>query len=169
MATLYILTGPPGVGKSTISKRLSESLSKAVLIEGDDIYNQVISPHISPWKEGNHLELFWRISLLTIQEYLKEDYNVVFNYIIDPEDLETIQNKINHSIKFVVLMVQEDEIIRRDQERDINCQMGERCLKLLKQFQNYQYLKDYKLYTDSLSIDECVKMIKEDDKYMIGD
>ena len=169
MATLYVLTGPPGVGKSTISKRLAESLSKSVLIEGDDIYNQVISSHISPWKEGNHLDLFWRISLLSIQEYLNEGYDVVFNYIIDPENFANIHNKISNPIRFVVLMVGEEEIIRRDQERVADNRMGERCLKLLRQFQEYQYPKDFKLYTDSLSIEECVQEIKDDNRFMIGD
>ncbi|MBR3281612.1 MAG: (d)CMP kinase [Clostridia bacterium] len=42
MSKLYIITGPAGVGKSTISKKIAESLSKSVLIEGDDIYSQVI-------------------------------------------------------------------------------------------------------------------------------
>ena len=169
MAILYVLTGPPGVGKSTISKKLANSLSKSVLIEGDDIYNQVVSSYISPWKEGNHLDLFWRVSLNSILEYLKEGYNVVFNYIIDPDDFHRIQNMIQSPIRFVVLMVQEDEILKRDQEREIDCQMGERCLLLLKQFQDYQYPKDFRLYTDSLSVEECVKIIKEDNKFIIGD
>jgi len=39
MATLYIITGPSGVGKSTISKRIAESTNKSALIEGDEIYH----------------------------------------------------------------------------------------------------------------------------------
>lgn len=31
---LYIITGPAGVGKSTISKKIAESKKKSVLIEG---------------------------------------------------------------------------------------------------------------------------------------
>ena len=33
---LYIITGPAGVGKSTISKKIAESKKKSVLIEGDE-------------------------------------------------------------------------------------------------------------------------------------
>ena len=40
MADLYIITGPSGVGKSTISKQIAESKSKSALIDGDDIYHQ---------------------------------------------------------------------------------------------------------------------------------
>lgn len=35
MSKLYIISGPAGVGKSTISKRIAESKKKTVLIEGD--------------------------------------------------------------------------------------------------------------------------------------
>ena len=33
---------------------------KSVLIEGDDIYGQVIGSYTSAWKEGNHLDIFWK-------------------------------------------------------------------------------------------------------------
>ena len=45
MANLYIITGPAGVGKSTVSKKIAESKSKSVLIEGDYIYSQVIGSY----------------------------------------------------------------------------------------------------------------------------
>lgn len=39
MTTLYIITGPAGVGKSTISKKIAISKERSALIEGDDIYH----------------------------------------------------------------------------------------------------------------------------------
>lgn len=41
MAKLYIITGPAGVGKSTISRQLASRLKKSALVEGDLIYSQV--------------------------------------------------------------------------------------------------------------------------------
>lgn len=84
--TLYVITGPAGVGKSTISKEMAESLEKSVLIEGDDIYHHVVGSYTSPWKEGNHLDLFWNVSINTIRTYLEAGYDVVYNYIIEPLD-----------------------------------------------------------------------------------
>lgn len=46
MNKLYLITGPAGVGKSTISKLLAKKLDKSILIEGDDIYHMVISGYI---------------------------------------------------------------------------------------------------------------------------
>ena len=53
MSNLYIITGPAGVGKSTISDALSLKLDKSVVLEGDEIYHHVRKPYIEAWKDGN--------------------------------------------------------------------------------------------------------------------
>ena len=70
MSNLYIITGPAGVGKSTISKKIAESKKKPVLIDGDDIYHQVIGGYVQAWKEENHLDVFWKVCTNTIRTYL---------------------------------------------------------------------------------------------------
>lgn len=71
MNTLYLITGPAGVGKSTISKEIALKKDKSVLIEGDDIYHQVIGGYESAWKDRNHLETFWKVCIETIKIYLR--------------------------------------------------------------------------------------------------
>ena len=61
MNKLYIITGPAGVGKSTISKIISENKNKCALIEGDEIYHFVKGGYVSPWKEGIILKFFGKI------------------------------------------------------------------------------------------------------------
>ena len=88
MAQLYIITGPAGVGKSTISKRIAKLKSKSALVEGDEIYNQVVGGYIPAWKEGNHLDIFLKICINTIKTYLEDGYDVIFNYIVTPNQLK---------------------------------------------------------------------------------
>ena len=57
---LYIITGPAGVGKSTISLQLANNLEKSVLIEGDVIYNFFVGGRIKPWYKDAPLDLFWK-------------------------------------------------------------------------------------------------------------
>lgn len=168
MGNLYIITGPAGVGKSTISKELAKLKQHSALIEGDDIYHQIIGGYISPWKEGNHLNTFWKICLDTIETYLLEDYDVIFNYIVSLENLEIIKNKFkNYTIKFVVLMVDEETLITRDKQRPEDCQMKERCITLLNSFKNKNYNKANILNTSNLSVIDTVNVIENNNKFIL--
>ena len=161
---LYIITGPAGVGKSTISKRLATLKEKSVLIEGDDIYGQVIGSYVSAWKEGNHLDVFWKVCLDMINTYLENGYDVVFNYIVTPEVLKKIKERFSR-FKFVILITDEDELLKRDLLRPEDCRMRERCVVLLNNFKNNNYDKDYMLDITKLSVDEVIEHLENDDKF----
>ena len=168
MNKLYILTGPAGVGKSTISKKIAELSLKSALIEGDEIYHQVVGGYIPAWKEGNHLDIFWKVSINTIKTYLTDGYDVVFNYIIDIEDINKLKEEFkNYDTKFIVLMVDEDILLKRDKERPEDCQMNERCTILLNSFKKKNFNSDNILNTSNLTIDETVKLIMDDNRFII--
>ena len=168
MSTLYIVTGPAGVGKSTISKGIAESSNKSVLIEGDDIYHQVVGGYVSPWKEGNHLNTFWKVCINTISTYLEDGFDVVFNYIIDPENLDSLKESFkDYPVKFVILMVSEDILLKRDKERPEDCQMKERCIVLLNEFKNHNYDKKYIIDTSNISIKDTINTIIKEDRFLL--
>ena len=168
MKKLYIITGPAGVGKSTISNIIANSLEKSVLIEGDEIYNQFKGGRISPWKKDAPLDLFWENCILLINNYLKNNYDVVFNYIIKKEQLNRLTKTFkDYEIKFINLMVDEKTIIVRDNERPIDCRMGERSLILLQEFKDTNYDKKYILDTTNMSIEETSQEIMENDRFLI--
>lgn len=163
---LYLITGPAGVGKSTISQTLARKSKKSVLIEGDDIYHQVVSGYKSAWEEGNHLEVFWKICENMIDTYLSYGYDVIFNYIFNVENFQMFNEKFEkYSKKFVILVTDEETIIKRDLERPLDCQMGERSLILLKSFKSKPFDRKYYIDTSNLSIEETVNEIEINDKY----
>lgn len=162
MPSLYIITGPAGVGKSTISRRLAESKEKSALIEGDDIYNQVVGGRVSPWKAGNHLDLFWQICSSIIDTYLAHGYDVIFNYIVNPENLAMLKEKFgNYPIKFAVLISDEKTLLDRDKQRPLDCQMGARCTVLLDNFKKKYEGSSSFIDTSNLSIDDVVALIEK--------
>ena len=167
---IYLITGPAGVGKSTISKMIAENLEKSVLIEGDDIYHLVAGKSYMPaWKEGNHLNFFWDNVTLLIKNALKFDYDVVFNYILNKKDIERIKNNFsNEKIKFVVLLVDEKTILERDKLRPEDCQMRERCLILLDNMKKAGFDKNNIIDTSNLTIDETYKIILNDNRFEIN-
>ena len=168
MANLYIITGPSGVGKSTVSRKIANLKNKSVLIEGDDIYHQVVGGYVQAWKKGNHLSTFWKVCINIIRIYLEEDYDVVFNYIVTPAVLKQLQNEFkNYSINFIVLLVDENTLILRDKERSEDCQMKERCITLLKSFKNNNYNEKNILDTSNISIDEAVSIIENEKRFVV--
>ena len=168
MPNLYIITGPAGVGKSTISKKLAMASKKSALIEGDDIYHQVVGGYVPAWKPGNHLKTFWKICINTIKMYLNDGFDVIFNYIITPENIELIKSSIqNYNIKFVVLLVDETTLLLRDKTRPEDCQMKERCITLLNNFKNRNYGPQNILDTTNLSVDEITSIIIKDNIFII--
>ena len=168
MQKLYIITGPAGVGKSTISRALAEKLDKSVLIEGDEIYAHVIGGYASAWKEGNHLEVFWKVCIDMIKRYLEYGYDVVFNYIINPKDVKNIQEAVKDvETKFVVLLTDEETLLKRDAERPEDCQMKERCLVLLNSFKNKGYEEKYVLETTKSSVEEAVESVENEERFAL--
>ncbi len=167
MPNLYIITGPAGVGKSTISKEIAKNKTKSALIEGDEIYYQVVGGYVPAWKEGNHLDTFWKVCINTINTYLEDGYDVVFNYIVTPTPLQIMKKEFeNYSIKFVVLLVDETTLLSRDKERPEDCQMKDRCITLLNNFKNNNYNNQNILDTTNLSIDETVDIIENDNRFI---
>ena len=168
MSKLYIITGPAGVGKSTISKNLAELKNKSVLIEGDEIYHQVIGGYISPWMKGNHLDVFWKVCIDVLNIYLENGYDVIFNYIINPNDLKKIKEEFNrYDIKFVVLFTNEETLLARDRKRPEDCRMNERCIVLLNSFKNKNYDKNNILDTTDLSVEKTIRIIEREDRFTI--
>lgn len=168
MQTLYIITGPAGVGKSTISKKIAGHKNKSVLIEGDDIYHQIIGGYVEAWKNNNHLKTFWKICINMIKIYLEDGFDVIFNYIITPENIELIKSSIkNCNIKFVVLLTDKTTLLDRDKQRPVDFQMNDRCLVLLNDFKNYNYNSKNILDTSNLSINETANSIENDNRFIM--
>ncbi len=168
MPKLYIITGPAGVGKSTISKEIAKLKSKSALIEGDDIYHQVIGGYVQAWKNGNHLETFWKVCINTIRIYLRNGYDVIFNYIVNAESLEIIQKEFKeYEIKFIVLLADENALLSRDRERPEECQMKERCITLLNSFKNKKFNQQNILDTTNLSINKIVNLIETKNEFIL--
>lgn len=168
MNKLYLLTGPAGVGKSTVSELIANSLEKSILIEGDDVYHLVKGGYVSPWLEGNHLNLFWKNVVSLIENSLKSGYDVVFNYIISKARAESLARYFSYAqTKFVVLLVDEETIVKRDKLRPKDSQMGERSIVLLKEALKGNYDTKSVLYTTTLTEQETFEEIIKNDRFIL--
>lgn len=176
MGDLYIITGPAGIGKSTISKAIATKSEKSALIEGDEIYHLVCGGYISAWQPDNHLEIFWQNCTDIIKNFLDAGYDVVFNYIINQSNLqklkETLLNNLENSlqeisIKFIVLLSDEATLASRDKQRLEDFQMKERSLILLEEMKNQNFNPNNILETSNLTVEETVEIILTEDRFLL--
>ena len=167
MNKIFIITGPAGVGKSTISKKIAEHLPKSVLLEGDEIYHIVVGSYTPAWKDGNHLDFFLDNAISLIKNSIDYGYDVIFNYIISPHQLNKIKETFpTAEIKFICLMTDEKTIVYRDNLRPEDCRMGERSIILLNEFKNKSFNQNNILYTTDLSVDDTYKLILNEDRFL---
>ena len=169
MNNLFLITGPAGVGKSTISQLIADSLNKSILIEGDDIYHLVKGGYVSPWLEGNHLDIFWKNVISLIDNSLKGGFDVVFNYIIPKDRAERLARQFSFAkVKFIALLVDEETIIKRDKLRPVDSQMGERSIVLLKNALKENYNPNNVLYTTNLTEEQTFNEIMNNDRFVLN-
>ncbi len=159
MAKLFIITGPSGIGKSTVSNALAARLKKCAIVEGDDIYNQVVAGAVKPWLKGNHLEVMWKNCIDITKNYLDAEINVIFNYIVHRESLNKLLEAFkNYEIHFLLMLASKETIISRDVSRDDDAVVN-RTEQHLKNYKKDGYDKRFILYTDTMSVADEVEEI----------
>ena len=84
MSRLFLITGVPAAGKSTVGHALARRFSRGVCVDGDDIRKAVVSgaaPLGSPLSEAATAELLlrYRAGLAVARVYLDAGFDVVFN------------------------------------------------------------------------------------------
>ncbi|RED66153.1 gluconokinase [Cohnella lupini] len=167
---VYIISGPAGAGKSTTSKIIAERLTRSAYIEGDLIDHMVIGGHEMPWLSTYHSDLIWlNISSLTLN-YLKHDHDVVIDYVAFFSNADMIKKKINDrkiTIKFVVLIVGEEELLGRDAERIPEHQMGQRCIEGLKEILQSNPPEKHLITTTDMEVEDVVNEIMNNPRFIV--
>ena len=111
---LFLIIGPPAVGKSTTSKALAARFDKSIHIPVDDIRNMVVSGLVLPSVDWS-AELAQQITLAresVIQialHYQKAGYAVVIDDFFDPNRLREYRTLLStpHTHNFVLFPKQE--------------------------------------------------------------
>ncbi len=135
--SIYIISGPCGVGKSTITKGLAHKLEKAVLVEGDLISAMFAGEEQPLWEEK--LSMVWQnISSLT-KNFLLNGYDVVIDYVVE-EELEWFcrelqQTGLDITLHYYVLRADPEVLVERITRRG-DTEMISRSLELLQQLEN---------------------------------
>jgi predicted kinase len=123
-APILILSGPPGVGKSTVAGILSARSPRAVHLESDAFFRFIRSGYIEPWKRESHEQnaLVMRIVARAAAAYAQAGYFTIVDGIVIPgwflEPLREGLREAGHAVAYAVLRAPLPLCVERVQERE---------------------------------------------------
>jgi len=175
MQTVYIISGPAGVGKSTTSSALVNTLKSSAYISGDDVSHMHVSGRQKPWESKSELSLIWNNILSLTQNFVLSGIDVVIDYVTFPDEAYWLKNKlkeITQNVIYVVLWTEHDTLLQRDLLRLPEHQMKERCLILIEEFKGSGLKSKHLLDTSQKNVDAIDQVIKEimnNRQYLLAD
>ena len=164
MQSVYILSGPAGVGKSTTSKALVSTLKNSAYISGDYVSHMHVNGRQKPWESEQELSLIWNNILSLTQNFVSNGIDVVIDYVTFPSEAYWLKDRLKDlsvNVVYTVLWVDPENLLRRDQLRKPEHQMGERCLILIDEFRESGLDTKHLLDTSHNSVD-AIELVVED-------
>ena len=164
---IYLISSPIGVGKSTTSKKLAQTVKNCVLIEGDSILHMFDYDSETSWKD--RLNIAWESILSLTKNSIHHDLNVVIDFIVEDE-LEWFCKQLidlQITLKYIVLKADKDKLTHRITTRgDIDSL--ERSLFLLNKLESTSSNKPFIYDTTQKHTAEIVDTIINSDGFIIN-
>lgn len=115
MGELIVVTGPPGAGKSTVSRTLSRQYERSAVVVGDAFFGFLDQGAVAPWLPSADRQNRVVIEAAAAAAgRLSRDYTVVYDGIIGPWFLPTFLAATGLSrLSYVVLLPTVDVCLER--------------------------------------------------------
>jgi gluconate kinase len=107
MASLLLVTGPPGAGKSTVSRAIAEASPHSVFVEGDAFFRFLATGSIAPWLPAadQQNQIVTRAAASAAGQYALGGYFTVYDGIVGPWFLPAFASASGlEELDYVVLM-----------------------------------------------------------------
>jgi hypothetical protein len=116
MATLLVVTGPPGAGKSTVSSLLVDRGGPSVLVEGDAFFGFLARGAIEPWlpESNDQNETVTRAAAAAAGRFASGGFATVYDGVVGPWFLPTFADATGlDELGYVVVLPPVDRCVAR--------------------------------------------------------
>ncbi len=120
MGSLLVVTGPPGAGKSTVSRLLADQFESSVLVEGDAFFAFLASGAIEPWLPESHEqnEIVTDVAAAATAAFLAGGYDTLYDGVMGPWFLPAFARRLGLAeFDYVVLLPSEAQCVERVRRR----------------------------------------------------
>lgn len=90
-ASVLVVSGPPGAGKSTVGAMIADRMTPSALIEGDAFFRFLRNGVIEPWRVESRRqnETIMQIQAAVASRYRSAGYETVYDGVVGPWFLDT--------------------------------------------------------------------------------
>jgi predicted kinase len=164
---VLILTGPPGVGKSTTAAILAERAAAGVHLESDVFFRFIRGGRIEPWKPESHEQnlVVMRIAGEAAARYAGAGYFVVIDGIVLPHwflgPLRDTLREAGQEVAYLVLHAPLEICASRAAEReDVPLSQPEVVSDLWSQFEDLGEFERHRLDVTRKGTDEVAAAVE---------
>lgn len=163
---VYLISGPLGVGKSTVSKSLADAKKQCALIEGDLLLHVYRGETELSWDE--RLRLTWLNIAAITRNLLLHRLDVVIDFVVE-EELEWFRSQLsdfNVMLHYTVLHAKPETLLARLRQRGDE-QYVNRSLFLLNKLMKSQDNAPYMLDANHKRAEELAEEILKDQRFRL--
>ncbi|MEK7588557.1 MAG: AAA family ATPase [Patescibacteria group bacterium] len=162
-----LITGPAGVGKSSVTKALAKKFTRSAVINLDQLHAMVVGGYVKPWPHTEEVDLQLSLSAKNACEiannFLEKGFNVFIDDLVGRKLLEQYSEHFkNDNFKTFLLLPSLESLLKRFDERENknNEELRKRTQDLHKSFSEKKDKLNWKVIDSSgLTLEETVDQI----------
>jgi adenylate kinase family enzyme len=116
MGSLLLITGPPGAGKSTVSRAIAKASPQSVFVEGDSFFGFLATGSIAPWlrEADQQNQIVTQAAASAAGQYASGGYLTVYDGIVGPWFLRTFASASGlEELHYVILLPPVETCVER--------------------------------------------------------